>query len=232
LEIKGHIVKSDNYQIFCYQCDDVIKMYPNLSIQERDGRKYLKGILDVPNKNLEIIGSYLIEIHFTDLFPLRFPKLFEIGCDIPNDINWHKFSDGRCCITVLPDEILKCKQGITLNSFIRTYCFSFLANHIHRKLTGSYLNGEYGHGVEGVKEFYSDLFKTNNIDEWVKYLKHVFLVPEMRYKRNDLCFCKSELKFKHCHLEIFNSIRDIGAEQCLYDFKRINTLQESNSLLL
>ena len=100
---------SDNYKAFCDQLDGVIVKYPNLSIKEMDERKILKGILDIPNDDLNIIGSYFIEIHFTNLFPFRFPKLFEIGGDIPSHIDWHKFSDNSCCITVQPDEIIKCK---------------------------------------------------------------------------------------------------------------------------
>jgi len=214
-------VTLDNYKIFCNQLEDVIIKYPNLSIIDKDGKKFLKGVLDIPNEDLNIVGHYLVEIHFTNLFPFRFPKLFEIGGDISSHIDWHKFSDNSCCITVQPDEILKCKSGINILDFIERYCFSFFANHIYRKQEGQYLNGEYAHGLDGVKEFYSILMKTDDVDKWVHYLTCTFFIPSQKYKRNGKCFCESDIKFKNCHLKIFDSLREIGLSQCLFDFKRI-----------
>lgn len=219
--IKNLTVKSDNYKKFCDQLEEVIIKYPNLSIANKNGEKFLKGILDIPNDESIIVSSYLVEIYFTNYFPFRFPKLYEIGGDIPNNIDWHKFADNSCCITVLPDEILKCKTGIGLLEFIEKYCFSFFANHIFRKREGQYLNGEYGHGIKGVQEFYSNLLKTAEVNKWLSYFRYIFLGVGNKYGRNDKCFCDSNEKFKNCHLKIFELLREIGYEQCLYDFKRI-----------
>jgi SEC-C motif len=222
LEIKSLILDNYNYKTFCIQCEAAIVEFPNLSVFERNGLKYLKGILDIKLENTSIIGSYFIEIHFTEMFPNRFPDLFEIGKDIPNEADWHKYQNGKCCITVLADEIIKCKAGITVTNFIKNYCLSFFANHIHRKQYDSYLNGYYNHGELGVFEFYAELFKTKNINDWLKYFKHVFRNTLIKIERNDFCFCKSQLKFKHCHYKIFNSLKDIGEQQCLNDFTAIN----------
>jgi hypothetical protein len=220
LEIKNRIL--ENYKIFCIQCEAAVVEFPNLSIMKKNELQYLKGILDIKTNESIVIGSYFIEIHFTEMFPKRFPNLFEIGNDIPNDADWHKYQNGKCCITVLADEIVKCKAGITITSFIKNYCFSFFANHIHRKQYDSYLNGYYNHGELGVFEFYAELFKTKDISEWLKYFKHVFRNELLKTKRNNLCFCQSQIKFKYCHYKIFNSIKDIGEKQCLDDFTAIN----------
>ena len=211
----------DNYKLFCDQLKDTAKDFPNLSIIETDNKKILKGILDIPDDNMAIVGSYLIEIHFTNGFPFRFPKLFEKGGMICNHINWHKYPDNSCCITVLPDEILKCKFGITVIEFIKKYCFSFFANHIHRKLKGKYMNGEYSHGPKGLEEFYIDLLKTNDTSIWVKYFEHVFKASIFATNRNEDCFCGSEIKFKKCHNLIFSRMWDIGRHQIYSDFKSI-----------
>lgn len=214
-------MKTDNYRIYCSQLEEVLIKYPNLSIVEKGGMRILKGILDIPNDEKYIIGSYLIEIHFTNGFPFRFPKLFEKGEAIINHIDWHKFSDDSCCITVLPDEILKCKAGISVLEFIEKYCFSFLANHIYRKVEGKYINGEYGHGRDGISEFYSDLFKTTDTKLWKEYFHHVFKQAVFSTSRNDFCFCGSNSKYKKCHKIIFDTMRDIGEFQIFNDFKLI-----------
>ena len=210
MEIKNHIMNIDNYDKFCNQLIDVVKEFPSLSINEQNGKKYLKGVLDIADDDTNIIGSYLIEIRFSELFPFRFPILYEIGNDIPNNPDWHKYSDNSCCITVLPDEIIKCKSGISVNDFIKRYCCSFFANHIYRKKENHYLNDEYSHGSKGLKEFYTTLLRTDSKEQWISFYNHVFGVANVKYNRNDKCFCGSNKKFKICHLKIFDIIRDIG----------------------
>ena len=222
MEIKNLILNSYNYKKFCLQCETAIIEFPSLSIKEENGLQYLKGVLEIKTECKQIIGNYFIEIRFAEMFPYRFPILYEIGKDIPNEADWHKYPNGKCCITVLPDEIIKCKNEITISYFIKNYCFSFFANHIYRKQYGIYLNGYYNHGELGVFEFYSDLFKTKDISEWLKYFKHVFRNELLKIERNHLCFCQSQIKFKYCHYKIFNSIKDIGEQQCLKDFTAIN----------
>ena len=38
---------------------------------------------------------------------------------------------------------------------------------------------------EGLNEFYTTLFKTNEIEKWVHYIKYVFLNTDIKYERND-----------------------------------------------
>ena len=214
-------MKADNYEIYCDQLKDAIAKYPNLNIIEKGDRQVLKGVLDIFNDDKILVGNYLMEIHFTSGFPFRFPRLFEKGNEIINHIDWHKFSDESCCITVLPDEILKCKSGITVLEFIEKYCFSFFANHIHRKLTERYLNGEYAHGPNGIAEFYVNLLKTEDTSIWIKYFNHVFKSGIFSIERNLDCFCGSKVKFKKCHKLIFDDMWSIGEYQIVKDFKSI-----------
>jgi SEC-C motif len=214
-------MESDNYELFCNELNEVIRIFPNLSIKEDNNRKFIKGILDIYNDDSIIVGNYLIEVHFKTCFPFRFPSLFEIGGAIPNEADWHKYSDTSCCITVLPDEILKCKGKIGVVEFIKKYCCSFFANHIHRKRTGNYLNGYYSHGPQGYREFYNELLKTTDTSLWIQYLKHVFTSAIFSTDRNSECFCKSGTKFKHCHKLIFDSMWEIGRVQLYSDFKSI-----------
>lgn len=210
---------NSNYFVFCEQLNSVIEKYSNLFIREVNGKKYLKGILDIPNDNNEIIKSFAIEIHFKDGFPYRFPNLKEVGYDIPNDADWHKYTNGNCCITVEPEEILICRFGITLLTFIEQHAIPYFANQIHKKEFGFYKNGEYAHGFSGLKQFYSSLFQTNDESRWVYYTKIVFKNFPLHIQRNDKCFCGSNKKFKHCHNIVFNQMRIIGLKQIVNDLK-------------
>lgn len=214
-------LEANNQKLFEEQLEAVLQCSPNLSIKEKNGLKYLKGVLDVQNKANEVVGSFLIEVHYAVGFPLRFPTLYEVGGLIPFDPDWHKYSDASCCITVEPDEILKCKHGISVLKFITEQALPFLANFIYRKAEGKYKNGEYSHGQLGNKEFYSELLKTNDKALWIDYFEYSFNNKRFDDDRNKLCFCGSNSKYKKCHEKAFYTLRSIGEKQVLSDFRKI-----------
>lgn len=209
----------NNKKLFEKQLEDVLVYYPNLQIVKTDYCNFLKGVLDIPDDNKSIVGSFLIEIHYSDRFPFQFPILYEIGGDIPNEPDWHKYPDSRCCITVWTDEIVKCNNGITVIHFLENYAIPYFANQIHRKITGEYRNGEYSHGETGIFQFYEKLMKTSDKDVWIKYFNYTFRNIQIPSNRNDICFCGSNIKFKRCHLKVFDTLRIIGENQLLNDFK-------------
>lgn len=190
-------------------------------LQDNDGLSFLRGILDIPNDKNEIVGHFLIEVCCSEKFPFRFPILIETGGEIPNGADWHKYNNGSCCITVLANEILICKNGIGVAFFIEKYVIPYFANYIHKRLTGEYKNGEYAHGIEGISQFYESLMKTANRDLWIQYFKNVFQELRVECGRNDPCFCGSGGKYKQCHLEVFNNLWQIGEIQIRNDFNLI-----------
>jgi len=196
----------------------VIVEYPQLKIKKEDNVLFLKGILDVPDDENNIVGSFAVEIYSTAGFPYRFPKLFEVGGDIPCENDWHKYSDNSCCLTVPANEILTCKNGITVLSFIKEHAIPFFANQLYRKNTGKYLN-EYSHGVKGIYEFYVDLFHSKNFSIWIKCLN--VAMGKFKFERNSPCYCESNIKYKKCHLPVEHKLKIIGIEQVESDFNII-----------
>jgi hypothetical protein len=214
----------DRYKLFCEQLNDAVRLYPNLKICQTDsGLSFLKGVLDIPNDVNQIVGSFAIEIYFWDDFPYGFPLLFEVGGIIPNEAGWHKYAGGlgNCCITAKPDEVLKCKNGISVPLFIEKHAIPYFANQIHRMITGKYKNGEYSHNVKGFPDYYESLLKTNNRDLWLQYFKYAFRNLKVECERNDICFCGSGKKYKQCHLEVFITLQKIGEKQVTNDFNNI-----------
>jgi len=210
---------TENYKPFCNQLDSVIKKFPNLMITELDGVKALKGILDIENEYNEVVGSFSIEIKYRMEFPYRFPILYEVGEAIPNIADRHKYQDGSCCITVLPDEILKCGDGISVLSFIERYAIPYFANQVYYSQHKQYLNGEYSHNLKGLIEFYNDFFKTTNKLKWREDVQRVSLGRIVKMDRNKQCFCGSGLKYKNCHDKIYYNISKLGINLIINDFK-------------
>jgi hypothetical protein len=199
----------------------VVKEYSQLKIKKADNTLYLKGILDIPDDQNNIVGSFAVEIYSTAKFPYRFPKLFEVGDDIPCSADFHKYSDNSCCITVPANEILICKNGVTILRYIKDFVIPYFANQLYRKQEGKFFN-EYSHGVEGIYEFYTDLFHSKDHSIWIKCLN--IAMGKSKYERNSLCYCGSGIKYKKCHLQVENNLRNIGWGQIINDFKSIGLL--------
>jgi hypothetical protein len=197
---------------------EVITKFPDLSIRQIKGQAILKGILDISDESSVVIGSYSVEIHPTEKFPYRFPKIYEVGGDIPCNADWHKYSDNSCCITVEQDEIIKCKNGITLLDFIEKMAIPYFANQLYRIQTGRYLS-EYPHGKKGVALFYAELFKSTDINFWHKCFEHAFSKVQMR--RNDECYCESGVKYKKCHMVVEEKLHFIGKQKVINDINWI-----------
>lgn len=215
------IMVSNSRNLFNSQLPITVNKYSNLrEIQDGDDI-YLKGVLDIPDDNGNIIGNFMIEIKYCEGYPYRFPKLFETGGDIPDNADNHKYNDGSCCITVAADEILKCKNGISVVQFIKDHAIPYFANQIYKKVTGHYKNGEFSHEIEGIQEFYETLFKSSDKSLWISYFSYTFGYQEINCKRYDPCFCGSKLKYNKCHLKIFNKLMDIGKKQVYNDFNLI-----------
>jgi hypothetical protein len=207
-------------QVFQRELTEAISRFPELSIININGQDILKGILDISDESSAVIGSFSIEIYPTEKFPYRFPKIFEVGGDIPCNADWHKFPDNSCCLTVEQDEILKCNNGITLRYFIERMVIPYFANQLYRKETGHYLD-EYPHGKDGIRQFYIELFKSNNPGFWDLCYKHAF--ENVRIGRNEKCYCNSGEKHKKCHMNVEEKLQIIGKSKILNDLKLIKT---------
>lgn len=207
--------------VFDAQIDPFILEYPCFQKKTVGDVSFLKGILDIPNDEGVIAGSFSIEIHPVKNFPFAFPILYEVGNEIPCKADWHKYSNNSCCLTVPAEEKLMCKNGITLIWFVQNVAIPYFANQLYKKQTGHYLQ-EYSHGSAGIKEFYDRIFHSSDINIWRKCLKSAF--GNSKYERNALCYCNSGKKYKKCHLLVENDVRTIGREQIVNDFKKIGLI--------
>jgi len=175
-----------------------------LDAEEINGTPSVSGIVQLEDENGSSIDSYKIKIIPTADYPNRFPHVFETGGRIPNNIDWHVYpSDGHCCISSIPEEILICKKRISLHNFIVNQVKPYFFNQKYREHHGYFLK-ERPHGIEGNVLFFIETFKTRDLAIIIKSLD----VIKQRNEPNrvNLCFCGSGLKYRKCHREIYRVI--------------------------
>ena len=208
---------SKGYDAFVLQLEEAYLSFPSLGRATENGKEILKGMLSVVDGNGKHWEDYAVEIHSTENFPDGFPSLFETSGKIPKIGDWHIYEDTlACCLKVKPEEIIRCKKGITVTEYIREEVMPYFFNQTHRRVEGYYINGEYGHGLLGVYEFYSDILGTGkDYRATVNLLQ--FIAMNNQPIRTSLCFCGSQNKFRNCHKKAFEKLKQIGDENLLSD---------------
>src|ERR1035437_1003929 len=188
LQDHGLLNMNKGYDIFVSQIEEAIVAFPSLHQVIVDGKYILKGALAVIDKNGRHWEDYEIEIHSTENFPNEFPLLFESSGKIPKITDWHVYEDTlSCCVKIKPEELLRCKKGITVTDYIREEVVPYLFNQTHRRVEGYYVNGEYGHGTLGIYEYYSNLLNTGkNIERTIQLM--LFIAKHERPGRTTFCF--------------------------------------------
>jgi hypothetical protein len=199
------------YALFVKQIPAVLEKFPKLSKTEHQGEVAVAGEIDIVDKDGKYWETYQIEIRSTDLFPKRFPNLFETGGKIPKIADWHIYEDTfSCCVKILPEEILRCHQGITLVEYVTDEVLPYLFNQTHRRVEGFYVNGEYGHGGLGFYEYYSSELRTDNLEQIAKLLYNIATISKPG--RTSKCFCGSGKKYRYCHRENYEKLSKLGKE--------------------
>lgn len=200
------------YSEFVALLEATIATYPSLERILVDGNEILKGQIPIVDRDGKHWDEYEIEIHSSANFPYEFPALFETSGKIPRIGDWHIYEDtGSCCVKVRPEEILRCRNGITLIDYIREEVIPYLFNQTHRRVEGYYVNGEYSHGIKGIFEFYANTLQTgNDIKKTIGLMR--FIALNVRPGRTSLCFCGKKIKFRHCHRDAFDLLKSLGKE--------------------
>lgn len=200
----------EGYKKFADQLKEAITVFPSLYEANSEDKIILKGSLPVVDKEGRHWEDYDIEIHCSENYPHEFPKLYETSGKIPKIGDWHINEDTlTCCVKVHPEEILRCKNGITLIEYIREEVLPYLFNQTHRRVEGYYVNGEYAHGVAGIYQFYAETLRTGyNIKLTLEIMN--FIATHERPSRTSFCFCGKKIKFRHCHRDAFDKLKSIG----------------------
>lgn len=183
--------------------------FNKLRIVELDAEKILKGEIDIVDAKGKLWDIYHIEIKGSDRYPYSFPKLFETECAFPKNVDWHvyEFDDLSCCVDIPISEKMLCKNGLHVTDYIQGYAIPYLANQSFRKIEGYYLYGEYSHGILGKIEYYQSKLNAANPQQLLQMLD--FIIRGFPIYRTAMCpFCRN-VKFRHCHREVFNELSSI-----------------------
>ena len=111
-------------------------------------------------------------------------------------------------------------RGINLSDFIKDIVYPFLANQLYFEKEGEYANGEWEHRDEGIIQFYRSQLDIQNNQLEILILNAILnnRIPA----RNEPCICKQK-KFKKCHYESVQFLKNLGNYRLREDLKIFNS---------
>lgn len=204
--------------------DSIKNSHPNLQSVFKDNFWHLVGSVDIIDEFGVNWDNYQIKILFPHDFPNAVPIMYETGGRIEQNDDNHINPGGSCCLSVPALEMIILKKGITISRFLEELAIPFLANQTYKEKTGDYANGEFGHGVSGLYQFYTQAFDNDNPLVIFKGFEAIILnkIPG----RNDPCFCGAEEKFKNCHLKSIEYLSPVSRKILTKDFQVIKNAVE------
>lgn len=84
------------------------------------------------------------------------------------------------------------------------------ASQTHKLRFGKYPHGERSHGIEGIRQYYLELFQTDNFDLILKCMTLASL--GLRPRADEQCLCGSRRSFANCHAKVFSVLEELGKD--------------------
>lgn len=214
--------------LFASEWNSIKGDYAGIVLIFKDGIPVLEGQLQLFDGAGLLRDSYLVEVHWQKYYPHIFPHLFEVGGRIPNNEDWHKFpKNGRCCLKTLPEELIRCAQGVTLADFMKTEVIPYFFAQSFRREHGYFLH-ERSHGTKGSIEFFEETFGTKDINLIADIITLISNGKE--YKSSDKCFCGSGKKYEKCHRRQIRKLSALSPEIWKHFLKEIHSYLKVKNL--
>lgn len=203
---------------------EVLEMFPKLKLFEKDKKKSIRGEINIFDAAGNYVDSFDVRVAVPRNYPYGFPSLFETGNKFEHIPDRHISEDGSCCVCPLQESDLVSQKGITIKDFFLKYVIPYLANQLYFDSEEEWVNGDYEHGVEGILQYYKELFKVDDIKEVINLLS---FFNSKKMNRNDDCFCGSGSKLKRCHLEDYNIIKNLSKTRIEKDLLLLKYLSKT-----
>jgi hypothetical protein len=178
---------------------------------------FLKGELDICDNAGDYWGTYAITILIPKNYPFCVPLVQEDSKKIPREDYRHIAKNGYCCLDIAHRLLYISRNGISIVDFIRQKVYPYFANQLYYDKHGCYAGDEYAHDFAGVKQFYRESLGLLDNNSAIAILKSI--LSKKTPGRNEPCPCKSEKKFKRCHLESVEFLLALGRERLLKDWE-------------
>lgn len=175
---------------------DLRTRQPNLHLLTgADGAAVIRGTFLVRGSGERVLDQYLITIELPDNYPKDLPVVREIGGKIPCSIDYHIERDGRACV-FLPDDRWHCfPEESSFSKYLDGPLHNFFLGQSLVALGENWPFGEWGHGANGILEYYEQFLETDDAKAIIRFLQ---AAAKLNLKPHLPCPCGSGRKIRKC----------------------------------
>ncbi|MBN2213978.1 MAG: SEC-C domain-containing protein [Bacteroidales bacterium] len=188
--------------------------------QEKFGFSISGNLELIDPYNSKIWEIYTIRIEIPFGYPTILPSTFEIGNKIKRIDDNHINKNSICCLAPRLEEIEILGYDYKLIDYLKKLVIPFFATHKLNDLNqdSGGLQG-YPHYGYGIIKYYKEKFNMSDIELILKTLD--VLANNIKYYRDDPCYCGSGKKFKKCHEKLLHKYGKVSRTIFLQDIKDI-----------
>jgi hypothetical protein len=132
--------------------------------------------------------------------------VFETGGRIPRIRGRHHYDDTGSACVLLPEERWRVwPKGSSLLKFIDIPVRNFFISQAVFERDGVWPLGQWEHGLYGQKQYYQEMFGSDDLPKVAKYLEYI---AAKKMKGHWLCPCGSGKRVRDCHMQLIRDLRD------------------------
>lgn len=202
--------------------EEFLRCYPGLRILPTAGDSLevggrLRFHLQEPSED-PIEDVYEVLIRFPANFPVGIPTAFEKGGRIPR--SHHTQPDESLCLGAATALRLKLGPGSTLGRFVEEILIPYLFQFSFFEKYGRMPFGELRHGVLGLLDYFTGLYKVTN----ARAAKELVRLTSLKRRRANKaqCPCGSGRRLGRCHNRAVNALRgELGRKWFAEEYKTL-----------
>jgi len=209
------------------QFEELSETFPGLKLSEDDpGRWTIRGILSfsATYQGVTITDTFSILIRLPQDYPNSPPTVQETGGRIPAD--FHQYPDRTLCIGAPVEVWRRFKSDPRLITFVKTLVVEYLYGYAYFEKFGEMPFSELSHGAQGIREYYHELFQTDDVHILLALLK---VMADGTYRGHHPCPCGSGKILRKCHgPSMLELLKEQSQERFLHDATNVlDSLKES-----
>ena len=207
----------DREDLIKQQFEELVQTFPSLRLCEDRPRHWVirgKISFSASFQNDTITDTFSVTIILPDDYPHSPPNVQETGGRIPAD--FHQNPDRTLCLGIPIEVRQRFKKEPTLLAFVEKLLIPYLYSYSYFEKYGKLPFGEFAHGGKGIREYYQELFKTDDIYIVLELLK---IMANGSYRGHHLCPCNSGKILRKCHGQlILKLLKEYPKEIFFKDF--------------
>jgi len=201
--------------------------YPTLKIYfNKEGNLIASGKMEISIDD-KYKDYFNIALVFPKNYPYKMPEMYETDGRIEKSIYRHIFKDGFFCFGPRIKVLQIWLQYKTIDFFLQNFAIPYLANQLYFERMGEWANGDYAHSENGTAQYYKELTGFEDLKPIKKLIESI--LEGNKIERNEKCFCGSNKKIKKCHIDLYETFKNISDRSLLeMDLKDLTKWLENN----